>query len=882
MKIISKLSWRYIKKNKLRTILTLLGIIISISMITSIGNISYSLITENRNSYERINGPYDFKISESSNDEEIKVNNLKDIEAVYKISRKYISRIHSKTPDLGIDNYIEFEHRNSDQEFYNKYFPKNMLLEGRLPKSENEILVPYNLKYIAPGFDKIGNTVKLGVQESLKRDEFFDYNTTFNKNYINRMENKPLLKGEITEKNYDKIDKSKLVNIEDIKKMTDIFNGDYKEYKIVGFIKEELMPGNNLSNFDTEGIESEKQISIFHGYILGLDNNINDRFDLYGYFANYDNLNKNVEKLKDITQYKEDGQFLDNRLNIRYEYIKIKDITQSKVLGSLFNVSITLIVMVSVAIILFIYNIFTTNYVERLRDLGLLKVVGFTNLQLLKMVMLDSLFYFIVSIPIGYFVGNVSMKIVFEIVNRIMRTTSVISSGNINVHFSKEVLIISVFVGFLVIFISNILSALFVFKKSPIEALNQVTKQKKKVYKPRNRRIIKKIFGYDGFLASRNIDRNRKRFIMTTISISISIVLFVVISSIMSLFDNEIVKSLENGQKSNIVLKTHKDYANNLIKDINKINGITVTEEKEIIELRANIIGDNVENKDNLNYITFEVLEDNIFENIFGKDEKRVVTNLSNLPLTDKLSNITIIPMKDVYNEEKVKIKDELIEKDAVNLNVKYIKNSNDSGLVKFYIRKSSKEEILKLEKYNFRKDVEVGIYRTKLDDKTSYEFSAVITKYPKTFTVSSVFPIIKIARLFVYGFIGLICSIGALNIINSSYSNTLTRRREFALIKAVGIKEKRLKKIVLLENLLSVIIASILSLVLSLLVFYIMYRQLLGGLPILYSKEVLKSFSISLGTWGLGILIAIILIYISVIIPYNRISKDNITEILK
>lgn len=136
--------------------------------------------------------------------------------------------------------------------------------------------------------------------------------------------------------------------------------------------------------------------------------------------------------------------------------------------------------VVSVAIVLFIYNIFTTNYFERLRDLGLLKVVGFTNLQLFKMVMLDSLFYFVVSVPLGYFVGNISMKIVFEIVNRIIRTTSIIFTNNINVHFSKEVLLVSVIVGFLVIFISNILSALFVFNKSPIDALNQVTKQKKR------------------------------------------------------------------------------------------------------------------------------------------------------------------------------------------------------------------------------------------------------------------------------------------------------------------------------------------------------------------------------------------------------------------
>ncbi|MFM1515352.1 ABC transporter permease [Helcococcus ovis] len=882
MKIISKLSWRYIKKNKLRTILTLLGIIISISMITSIGNIAYSLIKENRSSYENVDGPYDFRIKESNSSEEMKANNLKNLGGIYKISRKYISRIHTKTSDLGIDNYIEFEHRNANEEFYNKYFPKDKLIEGKLPKNENEILVPFNLKYIAPGFDKIGNTVKLGVQESLKFDNFFDYNPTFNKNYINRMENKPLLKGKIEEKNYNKIDKSKLVNIDDIKKMTDVFNGEYKDYKIVGFIKEEVRDGNFLAHFDDENINRDKQICLFYGDILGFDNKIHDRFDLFGFFSNYDNLDENLDKLKEISKYDENTSDLNNRLVIRNDYIKLKDITQSRVLDTLFNVAITLIVVVSVAIVLFIYNIFTTNYFERLRDLGLLKVVGFTNLQLFKMVMLDSLFYFVVSVPLGYFVGNISMKIVFEIVNRIIRTTSIIFTNNINVHFSKEVLLVSVIVGFLVIFISNILSALFVFNKSPIDALNQVTKQKKKVYKPKKRRIINKLFGYDGFLASRNIDRNRKRFIMTTISISVSVVLFVVMSSIISLFDNDVVKSMENNQKNNIVLRTNKKFSRNLVSDISKINGINITEEKDLIELRGNIKGKNVKTQSDVDYIRIEVLDDKIFDYQFGKDEQNVITNIKNSAENSEAFSIEIIPIKVIYDKEGLKHEQELVKNSATNLNVKNIKNSDDTRQYVLYIRRSNIEQISKLEKNALSAQTEIGIYRTKFDNETSYEFSSIMTKYPKTSSVSLIFPVIKIARLFVYGFIGLICAIGALNIINSTYSNTLTRRREFALIKAVGIKEKRLRKIVLLENLLSVIIASVISVVFSLIIFYIMYGQLLSGLPILYSKELLKTFSISFGTWGLGVLIASILIYISVIIPYNRISKENITEILK
>jgi putative ABC transport system permease protein len=62
---------------------------------------------------------------------------------------------------------------------------------------------------------------------------------------------------------------------------------------------------------------------------------------------------------------------------------------------------------------------------------------------------------------------------------------------------------------------------------------------------------------------------------------------------------------------------------------------------------------------------------------------------------------------------------------------------------------------------------------------------------------------------IFLYGFVGVITLIGCLNIINTISTNLLLRTRELAVMKAIGMTENGIRRLVCLEGIFYGIIAA-------------------------------------------------------------------------
>lgn len=93
----------------------------------------------------------------------------------------------------------------------------------------------------------------------------------------------------------------------------------------------------------------------------------------------------------------------------------------------------------------------------------------------------------------------------------------------------------------------------------------------------------------------------------------------------------------------------------------------------------------------------------------------------------------------------------------------------------------------------------------------------------------------------------------------------------------AVGISERRLKKMVRFESVYSWIYATIWAIGLSFLVTYVQYRQVYD-ITIFMSSPYMAPIKQLIG----AIIITYILIYISSMIPLKRILKENIIDELK
>lgn len=825
MKVINKMTFRYILKSKLRTLLTLLGIIISISMITSIGNILVTLTSFFKEERIAISGKYDFEIKDINKDD------LANILAYENLSDYYVTK-----KDKSIRNVYEKD-GHSDFSFIDvvegdaRYYDGNFsleIIEGRKPENEGEVIVPYASKDIIPGFNKIGNSVKFNIydiDESLFKDVFeTETSNDFKEKYL-------------VNSNHD------------------------ETLKIVGYYSSNEIYRSWFSK------ENNADVSFLRFNIYKFSKIADDKFDFKGFFNDYGNLEEKREQIENI---------VGKNVKLNDYYIQTNNFRYHD-FGEIINGFLTiLLVIILVAIVVFIYNIFTTNYVERIKDLGLLKVVGFTNKQLFSMVCLDSLFYFLVSIPLGYVSGVIAMKIVFSYINSILAYNLEGIYYLIEAKTDSMIFTVAAILGFIVILTSNILASNFVFRKSPISALqgNVEDNRKIKIDNRKKRRLTKAIFGYDGFLAFRNIDRNKKRFIMTTISVSMSIILFVVVSNFTKTFENGLFRIKEDSEKISGYIRIETESRDSLMEDLEKIKGLKVRD-----ELKFYTVDNIVRVQDLLSSRTgILVLSDDEYREKIDEDiDKIQVYHEETREFIKGTGVLSLVDRVDTETESEYETKRAINVRFSDSENIEF-KNDGYGGFLKITMSKSKFDEIKIANKsYSI-----FSLQRVGWDKRLKDQLNLIKFNHPKMIAEASPLPTIKIMKLFVYGFITLIASIGALNIINSTYNNILTRRRELALIKAIGIEEKRLKRIILLESMISAFISSILAFVFSLLFTYWQYRVQVDAIPKGIVQILIGSYIFPMGYWAMGVAISFILIYVSAIIPYNRMSKDNITNILK
>lgn len=917
MNIVSKLTLRYLKQNKVRTILTIIGITISVATVAALGSILFSLVENFKEDFIGGEGIYDFRIINSDPKTDAKVNNIRNVKTSYKLKKESIARTEHRDDNLDLNYFIGLDIMEASDSFYEEFVSKRFLVEGRMPRNDTEILVPYDMKFMGIGFEKLGNTIYVGVNKALEGP--YSFSKPFSINYLRQLNGQKILtqteyfqtidylydsfenylyiedeKEEINKEELEENLKSFYVSENDLRNLVNEFS-ETKSYTIVGYHYGDSENNTNNEEFIPMGYHKSWEKSnqylqdaknlIFSGQLYTLSNDISENYNLYGIFSNYDNISSDVAE---INQILEESNKVDD-FWINSGLIEFKNFLKSNLGLYVMSIGGILDIVILIAIVVFVYNIFTSTYVERLRDLGLLKVVGLTNKQLLRMILLDSLVYFVIAVPLGYLFGTMAMNLVFNYVNKTIVEISVISLYTMKVTVGYLIPLISAVFGFLIIFASNIMSAIFVFKKTPIDAL-KANNYVKNNYKPKKRRLLTKLLGYDGFIASRNIDRNRKRFIMAILSITMSITMFTVVSNISIFVENEVYEGIEKKESIYGSVITLDKYADQLKSDFTELSGITVesTQELHLLNLiqKENLTEDAIKNEYIIPEIQVATMNNLDFEETFGNVNKIYFSSSFDEHKKGDKYEITMIPLEDQLLDygyetfakanQDVEIKLNVIKKNFTELesfgingysNVLFMTEDNYDKLLE-------NTEIKELESRT-----RILIDRNDYDYRIGYELNALLKKYPTTGIGLKIAPLFGIMKLFVYGFIFLIMSISALNIMSVSYTNTYTRRRELALLQTVGIEEKRLKRIVLYENMISVGLAIFISLILSIAISYLLYVLTFDAAII---SEFVQVYVVPLKAWALSSVVSVLLIYIFVSIPYNRMMKDNITEVLK
>jgi len=91
--------------------------------------------------------------------------------------------------------------------------------------------------------------------------------------------------------------------------------------------------------------------------------------------------------------------------------------------------------------------------------------------------------------------------------------------------------VVAIVVGFATVLISAYIPAKRALRISPIDAIRQTQDIKIEAKKVKTSKLVYKLFGFEGMIASKNFKRNRRKYRTTVVSLFMSVVLFISSSS---------------------------------------------------------------------------------------------------------------------------------------------------------------------------------------------------------------------------------------------------------------------------------------------------------------------------------------------------------------
>lgn len=820
-----KLTGKYLKAAKKRTILTILGIVLSVALISTIGLFFYSmqmsLVEEAKDSY----GAQHLIFTEVDENLASKITNNP------KVSRY---GFYSFGKEANVTDNIKIGELSATDKAL-ELLPYK-IKEGKLPEKDGEVAIE---KWVI--------------------------------NYIN-----------------------KSAKIGDTIKVSD------KEYKLTG-----VLENNIKSQIDNKGT------------LLSKDNNIDRKNSMLAVeISSKTNISTAIEELKSLAP--KDTVMENEELLFR---MGIGEGSGMEGLYLTISIIIGIVVVCTIAVI---YNSFQISVVERIKQFGLLRAVGATPKQIRNIVLREATILALIGVPLGLLFGILAMDCI-TLAFKIIGGDSVFP---IKTSISPMILGISGIVGAVSIYISALIPASFAGKISPLVAIssrNSITKEK---IKRRNNKLIQKIFGFEGALASKNIKRNRKRYRVTVFSIVISVVLFITFKSFMDMSLN--ITDTPN-ESSNMHFSVIRDYQatednvvieERIIKDIKNLNTVeevyriydtpsfdaAISKDKEVDEVKAiKGIYEEAHGKSVIPFSSIVVYDRESLE----VAKKYLASGNIDMEKMNKENGVIVINKNSIFNAETEKVYRGPIANIRVGdeIELQYYDDKGKFEKKEFgedAVKKVKVMAVLHSDPFNYRgsnsgikmistaevvealsgkKDVKPINLNIKLKDIESEE--KTLTGIENIIKEDSYLSIINnidnnrqeksstlMMQILVYGFVIVVSLIGSVNIINTLTTNIILRKREFAALKSIGLTQRGLKKMITFEGVLYGIVGTIYGSIIGCLASYGMYTGL-GGI---------REFQWSI-PWDAVIIsgaFAIIIGYISVLAPLRRMKNENLIEAIR
>lgn len=853
MTLLNKLTIKNLKLNKKRTIVTIIGIMLSVALITAVASMYASGIKSLIKYETLIKGDFHTAFYNVP---------ISDIDKF--VNNRNIEKLNI-TEGLG---YAKIDSKNEDKPYaYLKGFTKDALnnlsvrlVKGRLPENTNEIVIPTHLKTNGRLDLKLNDSITLEVGKRIdsKGSE------------LNQSDKYQNTAGE------------------------QLVETQTKTYKIVGIIER---PATNIEYYTAPG----------YTFITYIDSkNLSGNVDIYAKFTkdgvkNWDKTianilgvsqvlfrkvyNQEIESEKLTEQLKKTYTFDVNKYLIDLETNPISSTSMGD-LGKVLAIVIVIIVFTS---IFCIKNSFDISITEKIRQYGMLRSIGATKKQIKRNVFYEATILGLIGIPLGIILGCLATYILIIISNYYL--TDVIQTGfKLELVFSTYAILIAIILGIITIYFSALKSATRASKVSEIDSIRNSANLKISSKKIKSPKYIKKLFGIGGVISFKNLKRNKKKYRTTIISITVSTFVFIALYSFMELAFQNVNNELKVSD-FNISLSTNaiNDYSySKFLKTVN-LSGV---EDYAILRNSELSFTGSHSSKEYLEYFgTKKESDAEEHITIFAIGKKQYDKYIKSLGLNyDDIKDKVILFDKQYitsYDKNNNRItknirvydfnKGDVITSTNNQLNLEIgaissigpnlLKNLANSYLI------ISDEMFDKIAKTNnldiYYKASNADKLQDELDSYLNGESYNIDNKEENVRIMNNLFTLIAI---FLYGFIIVISLIGITNIFNTITTNMELRKQEFAMLKSIGMTSKEFKRMIRLESLFMGIKSLLFGILIGIILSYLIYLSSDSDTP--YKLPIV----------AIIISILVVFILISLIMKYslNKINKQNTIETIR
>lgn len=808
MNIVNTLTIRHLKQNKRRTLVTIIGVIISVAMVTAVATLVFSFSDLMIRQSIAVTGEWHVQYQDVTK------------EQLAAIDDDDATKTVAITRDLGYAPLVGGQNPNKPYLFIKEYdahglaqFPIE-LSEGRLPQTNKEVVISEAVATNAKVKYEIGERLTLPIGERFEQGGDHPLDQT-----------EPLRMGEVTE------------TFQHIKT---------REYTVVGFIKRPVWESAFAPGYTV--------ISYVDANIIGANERVNAAVVLQkikpSLFAHAEHLaeSNHIETI----QYNNDL--------LHYYGLSKSEASY----GMMFSLSAILMAVIMIGSVALIYNAFAISVSERSRHLGMLASVGATRRQKRNSVLFEGIVIGLISIPIGILCGLAGIGITFWFMNPMIQG-ALWSTEKLRLIVTPVSLLIACVVSMLTIFISTYLPAIKASKISAMDAIRQTTDVKLTVKAVKTSTLIRKLFGIEAEIGLKNLKRNKRRYHAIVFSLVVSIVLFLTVS----FFTAGMQQSLQLSQEGvnydiEVMYGNGKRIDDRLVQSIASLDGVTefnvvhalwknawVDEAFIADELKEEVKADKELLQDGkyLYDITIHALNDSSLQAY----ARAVGADYEQLTDSDHPAAIVMdtIHYKDMDTEKYVQTKAiytnigqsiELTNIDnetgggtkANKVTVAALTDQAPMGISPIGVgglsiivservmnRLADDEELANVQTYLHLKSTDP--MRTQQEIEEMHETN--LQAYNVYQSRKSEEQQILLVSIFSYGFIILISAISIANIFNTISTGVSLRKREFAMLKSVGMTPKGFAKMMNYESVFYGAKSLMFGFPVSFIVMYLIYR---------------------------------------------------------